>query len=77
MRDCLGKIQRRKWMQLVNAQNQLQEEISLASCTEFKLVWGIAREFEPDFLYSFDYEEKQWAGNATKQEVTPHGKGTG
>ena len=47
MRDCLDKIQRRKLMQLLDAQTLLREEISLASFTAgFKLAWGIAKELE-------------------------------
>ena len=32
VRDCLGQPERRKLMQLVDAQNLLREEISLPSC---------------------------------------------
>ncbi len=41
VRDCLGKMERRKLMHLVDAQNLLREEISLASFTAgFKLAWA-------------------------------------
>ena len=49
VRDCLDKVQRRKLMQLVDAQTLLREQISLASFTAgFKLAWGIAKELEWD-----------------------------
>ena len=74
VRDCLDQMQRRKLMQLVDAQNLLREETSLASFTAgFKLAWGIAKELEAEDLYSFDYEVEQKARKAAEQEVTPHG----
>ena len=78
VRDCLDKLQRRKLMQLVDTQNLLREETSLASFTAgFKLAWGIAKELESDGLYSFDSEQEQRACKAAEQEVTPRGKETG
>ena len=78
VRDCLDKPQRRKLMQLVDAQNLLREKTSLASfIAGFKLAWGIAKELEADGLYSFDYEQEQRACKAAEQEVTPRGKETG
>ena len=78
VRDCLDKLQRRKLMQLVDAQNLLREKTSLASfMAGFKLAWGIAEELEAAGLYSFDYEQEQRACKAAKQEVTPRGKETG
>ena len=78
VRDCLDKLQRRKLMQLVDAQNLLREKTSLASfMAGFKLAWGIVKELEADGLYSFDYEEEQRACKAAKQEMTPHVKETG
>ena len=78
VRDCLDKLQRRKLMQLVDAQNLLREKTSLASfMAGFKLAWGIAKELEADGLYSFDYEEEQQVCKAAEQEVTPRGKETG
>lgn len=78
VRDCLDKLQRRKLMQLVDAQNLLREKTSLASFTAgFKLAWGIAKELEADGLYSFDYEQEQRAYKAAEQEVKPRGKETG
>ncbi len=60
VRDCLNKMQRRKLMHLVDAQNLLREEISLASFTAgFKLAWGMEKELEADGLYSFDREETE------------------
>ena len=78
VRDYLDKMQRRRLMHLVDTQNLLREEISLASFTSgFKLAWGLSKELEADGLYSFDYEEDQRACKAAEQEVTPHGKETG
>ena len=58
VRDCLDKLQRRRLMHLVDSQNLLKEEISLASFTAgFKLAWGLSKELEADGLYSFDEEE--------------------
>ena len=54
VRDCLDKLQRRRLMHLVDSQNLLREEISLASFTVgFKLAWGLSKELEADGLYSF------------------------
>ena len=78
VRDCLDQMQRRKLMQLVDAQNLLREETSLVSFTAgFKLAWGIAKELESEGLYSFDYEVEQHACKAAEQEVTSHGKEKG
>ena len=78
VRDCLDKLQRRKLIQLVDAQNLLREKTSLASfMAGFKLAWGIAKELEADGLYSFDHEEEQRACKAAEQEVKPRGKETG
>mgnify|MGYP000568205861 CR=1 FL=1 len=78
VRDCLDKMQRSRLMHLVDTQNLLREETSLASFTAgFKLAWGIARELEADGLYSFDSEQEQRACKVTEQEVTPRGKETG
>ena len=47
VRDYLGQPERRKLMQLVDAQNLLREEISLASfIAGFKLAQEIAKELE-------------------------------
>ena len=61
VRDSLDKIQRRKLMQLVDAQTLLREEISLASFTAgFKLAWGIAKELEWNDIQK---EEQEWEVN--------------
>ncbi len=74
VRDCLDKLQRRKLMQLVDAQNLLREETSLASFTAgFKLAWGIARELEADGLYSFQKEEERRACEIMEREVNRDG----
>ena len=47
VRDCLSKEERRKLLRLVDLQNLLREETSLAGFTAgFKLAWDIARELE-------------------------------
>ena len=63
VRDCLDREQRRTLMHLVDTQNLLREETSVASfMAGFKLAWGIARELETDSLYSFEQEEAQRSG---------------
>ena len=58
VRNCLDKMQRRRLMHLVDSQNLLREETSLASfMAGFKLAWGLSKELEADGLYSFDEEE--------------------
>ena len=60
VRDCLDKFQRRRLMHLVDTQNLLREETSLASFTAgFKLAWGLIKELEADGLYAFDEEETE------------------
>ena len=74
VRDCLDKMQRRRLMHLVDTQNLLREETSLASFTAgFKLAWGIARELEADGLYSFQKEEEQRAFEIMEREVNGDG----
>ena len=69
VRDCLDKLQRRKLMQLVDAQNLLREKTSLASfMAGFKLAWGIAKELEADGLYSFEREEEEHICHPAEQE---------
>jgi len=78
VRDCLDKMERRKPMHLVDTQNLLREEISLASFTAgFKLAWGITKELEADGLYSFQKDEEQRACEIKEREVRQHGKETG
>lgn len=60
VRDCLDKLQRRRLMDLVDAQTLLREVISQASFTAgFKLAWGIAKELEADGLYLLEQEETE------------------
>ena len=67
--DCLDKMQRRRLMHLVDSQNLLKEEISLASFTAgFKLAWGLSKELEADGLYSFDEEETELVCRRMEQE---------
>lgn len=74
VRDCLDKMQRRRLMHLVDTQNLLREETSLASfAAGFKLAWGIARELEADGLYSFQKEEEQRACEIMEREVNGDG----
>ena len=74
VRDCLDKMQRRRLMHLVDTQNLLREETSLASFTAgFKLAWGIARELEAGGLYSFQKEEEQRACEIMEREVNGDG----
>ena len=69
VRDCLDKMQRRRLMHLVDTQNLLREETSLASFTAgFKLAWGLSKELEADGLYSFDEEETERVRRRMEQE---------
>ena len=69
VRDCLDKLQRRRLMHLVDTQNLLREETSLASFTAgFKLAWGLSKELEADGLYSFDEEETERACRQMREE---------
>lgn len=69
VRDCLDKMQRRRLMHLVDSQNLLKEEISLASFTAgFKLAWGLSKELEAEGLYSFDEEETDRACRQMREE---------
>ena len=59
LRETLQKPERRKLLRLVDVQNLLREEISLASfMAGFKLAWGLAQELEADGLYSFEDKEE-------------------
>ena len=59
LRETLQKPERRKPLRLVDAQNLLREETSLASfMAGFKLAWGLAQELEADGLYSFEDKEE-------------------
>ena len=56
-------------LHLVDSQNLLKEEISLASFTAgFKLAWGLSKELEADGLYSFDEEETERVYRRMEQE---------
>ena len=67
VRDCLNQMQRRRLMHLVDSQNLLKEEISLASFTAgLRLGLGIAGELEP---YSFDYDQEERARQKIELEV--------
>ena len=69
VRDCLDKLQRRKLMHLVDTQNLLKEETSLASfIARFKLAWGLSKELEVDGLYSFDEDETERICRRMEQE---------
>ena len=59
LRETLQNPERRKLLRLVDAQNLLREETSLASfMAGFKLAWGLAQELEADGLYSFEDKEE-------------------
>ncbi len=78
VQNCLDKMERRKLMHLVDTQNLLREETSLASfIAGFKLAWGITKELEAGGLYSFQQDEEQRACEIIEREVNPHGKETG
>ena len=69
VRDCLDKLQRRRLMHLVDTQNLLREETSLASFTAgVKLAWGLSKELEADGLYSFDEEETERVCRQMREE---------
>lgn len=69
VRDCLDQLHRRKLMDLIDTQNVLCEEISLASFTAgFQLAWGITKELEAGGLYSFDQEETDRICHQIKEE---------
>ena len=69
VRDCLSKEERRKLLQLVDLQNLLREETSLASFTAgFKLAWGLSKELEADGLYSFDEDETERVCRQIREE---------
>ena len=69
VRDCLDKLQRRKLMHLVDTQNLMREETSLAGFTAgFKLAWGLSKELEADGLYSFAEEETDRACRHMREE---------
>ncbi len=75
VRDCLDKMERRKLMHLVDSQNLLREETSLASfIAGFKLAWGITKELEADGLYSFQKDEEQRACEIIEREVNADGQ---
>ena len=58
LREKMDRPEQSKLLQLVDVQNLLKEEISLASFTTgFKLAWGMAQELWADGPYSFDEEQ--------------------
>lgn len=58
LREKMDRPEQSKLLQLVDAQNLLKEEISLASFTTgFKLAWGMAQELWAGGPYSFDEEQ--------------------
>ena len=58
LREKMDRPEQSKLLQLVDTQNLLKEEISLASFTTgFKLAWGMAQELWADGPYSFDEEQ--------------------
>ncbi|ERK64623.1 MULTISPECIES: DUF6809 family protein [Oscillospiraceae] len=78
LRETLQKPERRKLLRLVDAQNLLREETSLASfMAGFKLAWGLAQELEADRLgTAWCASGRMAAGRAaswwdTRKTVTP------
>ena len=60
--EKLDKQDRRRLLQLADLEEELQDEISLASFTAgFRLAWGIMNELQEAGCYSFDQEEEQKA----------------
>ena len=60
VRDCPGKLQRRRLMHLMDTRNLQRENTSPAGFTAgFKLAWGLSKELEVDGLYSFDEKETE------------------
>ncbi len=57
VRGCLDKMQRRRLMHLVDAQNLGREKFLWPAAAGFKLVWELSRELEADGLYCWDEEE--------------------
>ena len=71
VRDYLGQPERRKLMQLVDAQNLLREEISLASfIAGFKLAQELAKELE---VAPHGKETSYWRGQHQETEGWPLG----
>ena len=64
--DAMG---RRKLLRLLDAQNALLVEAKLMSFTAgFKLAWGMVKELEADWLYSFEQEEEEHICHPAEQE---------
>ena len=75
VRDFLDKMQRRRLMHLVDTQNLLREETSLASfMAGFKLACGLSKELEVDGPYSFDEEETECVCRQIREEGCAYGK---
>lgn len=67
--QCAGCAAEYRFLHVVDTQNLLREEISLASFTAgFKLAWGLSKELEADGLYSFDEEETERVCRRMEQE---------
>ena len=69
LRRDMDAVERRKLLQLLDAQNALLVESKLMSFTAgFKLAWGMAKELEADGLYSFEQEEEEHICHPAEQE---------
>jgi len=78
VRDCLDTMQRRRLMHLVDTQDLLREETSLASfIAGFKLAWEITKELEADGLYSFQKDEERRACEIIERGMRQPGKEAG
>ena len=59
VRDCLNREQRRTLMHLVDTQNLLREETSVASfMAGFKLAWGLHQELGEPYDYRKELEQR-------------------
>ena len=70
LRRDMDAAGRKKLLRLLDAQNALLAESTLMSFTAgFKLAWGIAKELEADWLYSFELEEEEHICRLTGQDI--------
>jgi len=70
LRRDMDAAGRKKLLRLLDAQNALLAESTLMSFTAgFKLAWGMAKELEADWLYSFELEEEEHICRLTEQDI--------
>ena len=69
LRRDMDATERKKLLRLLDAQNALLTEYTLMSfAAGFKLAWGMAKELEADWLYSFEREEEEHICHPAEQE---------